>query len=95
MLRALTKSLLLAFLTLFATTSIAFAYVDPATGGMLFQALAAALAVFTGLALVFSRQIRMLFARVRRSLRRGTETEEHDAQAETTAFSEPEEPGDR
>ena len=44
-------------------------YIDPNTGGMLFQALAASFAVLSGLALVFSRQIRAVFARVKRSLR--------------------------
>jgi hypothetical protein len=44
-------------------------YIDPNTGGMLFQVLAAAFAVGSGLILVFSRQIRRGIARVRRSLR--------------------------
>jgi hypothetical protein len=45
------------------------AYIDPNTGGILFQALAASFAVLSGLALVFSRQIRAGFARARRFLR--------------------------
>jgi hypothetical protein len=49
------------------------AYIDPATGGALFQVLAAAFALLSGVALMFSRQIRVAFARalrfVRRSLR--------------------------
>jgi hypothetical protein len=67
--RVVTKSLALALLGIFATTGTAFAYIDPNTGGMLYQALATSLAVFTGLALLFSRQIRTLFARARRLLR--------------------------
>ncbi len=94
MLRDLTKSLVIALLILFAATRTAFAYIDPATGGMLFQALATALAVVTGLALVFSRQIRMLFARARRSLRQGSEAEDSDAQETSAAAMELEEPGD-
>ena len=45
------------------------AYIDPNTGGMLFQALAASLAVISGLALLFSRQIRAGLARARRAFR--------------------------
>lgn len=44
-------------------------YIDPNTGGMLFQVLAALLAVFSGVALVFSSKIRALFARLRRNKR--------------------------
>ena len=45
------------------------AYIDPNTGGMLFQVLATSFAVLSGVALVFARQIRMAFARFMRSLR--------------------------
>lgn len=45
------------------------AYIDPNTGGILFQALAASFAVISGLALIFSRQIRAGFARARRFFR--------------------------
>ena len=45
------------------------AYIDPNTGGMLFQVLAAALAALSALALIFSRHIRVFLARLRRSLR--------------------------
>lgn len=44
-------------------------YIDPNTGGMLFQVLAALLAVFSGAALLFSSKIRALAARMRRSKR--------------------------
>jgi hypothetical protein len=50
-------------------------YIDPNTGGLLFQALAAAFAVLSGFVLLFSRQIRAAFARARR-LRR--ESRQHD-----------------
>jgi hypothetical protein len=50
-------------------------YVDPNTGGIIFQALAASLAAISGVLLVFSRQIRQFFAKMRRSARQD-ETEE-------------------
>jgi hypothetical protein len=93
MARIIGKSLLLAFLLGIATTRITFAYIDPATGGMLFQALATALAVLTGLALVFSRQIRMFLARIRRRLRHEDEAEDQGAQ-EAAVTAELEKPGD-
>lgn len=45
------------------------AYIDPNTGGMLFQILAASFALFSGLILLFARQIRAGFARVKRWVR--------------------------
>ncbi len=45
-------------------------YIDPNTGGMLFQVLATLLAVFSGFALLFSGKIRAFIARSRRSLRK-------------------------
>lgn len=41
-------------------------YIDPNTGGILFQALAGLLAVFSGVLFFFSRQIREGIARLRR-----------------------------
>lgn len=41
-------------------------YVDPNTGGMLFQFLAASFVVISGFILVFSGKIKMFFARLRR-----------------------------
>jgi hypothetical protein len=60
-------------------------YIDPNTGGMLFQALAASFAVVSGLVLLFSRQIRAGFARARRRLRemRGGENQENQATGPT------------
>jgi len=51
-------------------------YIDPNTGGILFQALAGVLAVFTGVLLVFSRNIRQFFSRLRRSTRKDQEENE-------------------
>ncbi len=47
----------------------ALAYIDPNTGGMLFQILAVFLASASALLLIFSRQVRMLFARLMRFFR--------------------------
>ena len=51
-------------------------YIDPNTGGMLFQILATAFALFSGLILIFSGKIRALIARARRSAREGHEDEQ-------------------
>jgi hypothetical protein len=48
-------------------------YIDPNTGGILFQALAGLLAVVSGGLLFFSRQIRQGMARFRRRLRKEEE----------------------
>jgi hypothetical protein len=45
------------------------AYIDPNTGGMLFQILAASFAAVSGLLLLFSRQIRVLVSRIKRVVR--------------------------
>ena len=45
-------------------------YIDPNTGGILFQALAGILAVFSTVLLVFSKNIRQFFSRMRRSVRK-------------------------
>jgi hypothetical protein len=44
-------------------------YIDPNTGGMLFQILAAGFALLSGVVLIFARQIRMAFSRLKRALR--------------------------
>ena len=45
-------------------------YIDPNTGGILFQVLLGALAAITGILLIFSRKIRESFAKMRRSSRK-------------------------
>jgi len=45
-------------------------YIDPNTGGILFQALAAVFAVASGVLLLFSGQIRRQIARFRRAIRK-------------------------
>jgi hypothetical protein len=51
-------------------------YIDPNTGGVLFQALAGLLAVISTVLLVFSKNIRQFFSRMRRSTRRDEEEKE-------------------
>jgi hypothetical protein len=51
-------------------------YIDPNTGGVLFQALAGLLAVISTVLLVFSKNIRQFFSRMRRSARRDEEENE-------------------
>ena len=48
-------------------------YIDPNTGGVLFQALAGLLAVFSGVMLVFSRNIRQWISGLRRRARKDEE----------------------
>jgi hypothetical protein len=45
------------------------AYIDPNTGGMLFQVLAVVFAFLSGILMVFSARIRMALARLVRRLR--------------------------
>jgi uncharacterized iron-regulated membrane protein len=52
-------------------------YIDPNTGGVLFQVLAGIFVALSGIVLVFSRQIRTWFARLRR---RGTQADEEENQ---------------
>lgn len=48
-------------------------YIDPNTGGMLFQVLAVLFGVFSGFVLLFSSKIRMFFGRMNRMRRDETE----------------------
>lgn len=50
-------------------------YIDPNTGGVIFQALAAAFAVASVILLSLSGRIRQFIARVRRRLRNGKNEE--------------------
>jgi hypothetical protein len=54
-------------------------YIDPNTGGMLFQVLAVVFAAFSGMVLIFSRQIRTALGRFRRMLR-GKNQEENSVE---------------
>lgn len=50
-------------------------YIDPNTGGFLFQALAGVFAVLTGVLFFFSRNIRQWIARLRRRSRNDDDTQ--------------------
>lgn len=68
--KIIVRSTLLALIVSLVSARAALAgYIDPNTGGLLFQMLAVGFAFFSGIMLLFSRQIRMAFARARRFLR--------------------------
>jgi hypothetical protein len=67
--RVVLKSFAVALLLSLAVPRPAMAYIDPNTGGILIQALATGFAVLSGVALIFSRQIRAGIARARRYIR--------------------------
>jgi hypothetical protein len=56
-------------------------YIDPNTGGMLFQILAVFFGLFSGFILFFSGKIRMTFARILRFFRKNREDEGLSAEA--------------
>jgi hypothetical protein len=58
-------------------------YIDPSTGGMLFQVLAVAFGVISGTVLLFSSRIKMGIAKLRRSFRKEEETTEENKTEET------------
>lgn len=51
-------------------------YIDPNTGGVLFQTLAILFGVFSGVVLLFSSKIKMGIAKLRRAMRKETEENE-------------------
>lgn len=51
-------------------------YIDPNTGGILFQTLAVLFGVFSGVVLLFSSKIKMGIARLRRALRKDSDENE-------------------
>lgn len=53
-------------------------YIDPNTGGILFQALAAVLVAGSGILMFFSRNIREMIAKIRRKSRKEDESERQD-----------------
>jgi len=62
-------------------------YIDPNTGGMLFQVLATSLALFSGFILLFSGKIRAFAARFRRSVRGDTGADTSGDENESTTDS--------
>lgn len=68
------KKLFIPLILITVLRRIITAYIDPNTGGMLFQLLAVLFGLLSGVLVFFSARIRMAFARVRRYLReRGEE----------------------
>ena len=51
-------------------------YIDPNTGGILFQTLAVLFGVFSGVVLLFSGKIKMGIAKLRRAMRKDSEDTE-------------------
>jgi hypothetical protein len=51
-------------------------YIDPNTGGILFQTLAVLFGVISGVVLLFSSKIKMGIAKLRRAMRKETEESE-------------------
>ena len=51
-------------------------YIDPNTGGILFQTLAVLFGVFSGIVLLFSSKIKMGIAKLRRAMRKDSEETE-------------------
>jgi hypothetical protein len=53
-------------------------YIDPNTGGVLFQALAAAFVAVSGVVLIFSGRIRSYISQLRRKSREGKEHKDQE-----------------
>lgn len=65
-------------------------YIDPNTGGMLFQILAVLFAAISGFILIFSSKIRMFFSKFRRRAREIRETlEDSDSPTEDRVSERP------
>lgn len=66
-------------------------YIDPNTGGMIFQILAVLFAAFSGFFLIFSGRIKAAFYKLRRRMGKSTPevTEEGETPAENTSGNPP------
>jgi hypothetical protein len=64
-------------------------YIDPNSGGVLFQILAVLFGVFSGIILLFSSRIRMVFAKLRRQIRNRNhpETDKTNSTNESVSFT--------
>lgn len=82
--RSILKSIPLVIIISLVGTQPALAYIDPNTGGILFQALAASFAVISGVILIFSRHIRNGFTRARRRLRERFGADEPEGEKKST-----------
>lgn len=63
------RNLVMAVIFTRVLSRLATSYIDPNTGGMLFQMLAVLFGLLSGALLFFSSQIRMIFARLKRRIR--------------------------
>jgi hypothetical protein len=55
-------------------------YIDPGSGGMLFQILAVTFGVISGTVLMFSGRIKMIIAKWRRTMRKDEENSEENSE---------------
>jgi hypothetical protein len=79
MIRRIIRSILFILETFSAAARLVFsAYIDPNTGGMLFQLLAVLFGLFSGLILIFSSRIKRIFYRTMRFLRGARSEDESD-----------------
>ncbi len=69
------KQFLKLFILILVGRRLLLSYIDPNSGGMLFQALAVGFGLLSGLLLFFSGQIRSTWARLRRHRRESGEGE--------------------
>ena len=58
-------------------------YIDPSSGGMLFQVLAIAFTAISGFVLIFANRIKMFFSK----LRRGSDSKENEVQEDNTEIN--------
>lgn len=58
-------------------------YIDPSTGGMLFQVLAIAFTAISGFVLIFANRIKMFFSKLRRNSSNAETEEETELQEDT------------
>jgi hypothetical protein len=79
MIRRIIRSILFVSRTFSTFPQLIFsAYIDPNTGGMLFQLLAVLFGLFSGLILIFSSRIKRIFYRTMRFLRGARSEDESD-----------------
>lgn len=67
--RSFIRSVSLAVVSTLALFRIVFSYIDPNTGGLIFQLLAVILASLTGIFLMFYRHVQIFMSRVKRLFR--------------------------
>jgi hypothetical protein len=89
MTKIITKSVLICFIfAMLVVQPVMAGYIDPNTGGMLFQILAVMFGVFSGLMLIFSSQVKKVFYRAMRFLRGSKEQPSEDMDVEQSDESQ-------